>query len=91
MNIQTVGVVGAGVMGTGVAQNLAQAGFRVILLDISSDVLKRDGELKRGYNAAPRLLYIRRQYGHPIARAISTSRAPNLKWYREPGALWAKR
>jgi 3-hydroxybutyryl-CoA dehydrogenase len=41
MNIQTVGVVGAGVMGTGVAQNLAQAGFRVILLDVSSTVLKR--------------------------------------------------
>ena len=40
MNIQTVGVVGAGVMGTGVAQNLAQAGFRVILLDVSSTVLK---------------------------------------------------
>jgi 3-hydroxybutyryl-CoA dehydrogenase len=41
MNIQTVGVVGAGVMGTGVAQNLASASFRVILLDVSPDVLKR--------------------------------------------------
>ena len=41
MNIQTVGVVGAGVMGSGVAQNLAQAGLRVLLLDLSSEVLKR--------------------------------------------------
>src|SRR5258708_36291818 len=41
MSIQTAGVVGAGVMGTGVAQNLAAAGFRVILLDVSSVVLKR--------------------------------------------------
>ena len=41
MSIQIVGVVGAGVMGTGVAQNLASTGFRVILLDISSDVLRR--------------------------------------------------
>lgn len=41
MNIQTVGVVGAGVMGSGVAQNLAQAGLRVLLLDVSSEVLQR--------------------------------------------------
>jgi 3-hydroxybutyryl-CoA dehydrogenase len=39
MNIRTVGVVGAGVMGTGVAQNLAQAGYNVILVDISDEVL----------------------------------------------------
>lgn len=39
MNIRTVGVIGAGVMGTGVAQNLAQAGYNVILVDISDDVL----------------------------------------------------
>lgn len=41
MAIQTVGVVGAGVMGTGVAQSLAQAGYRVLLLDISNEVLQR--------------------------------------------------
>jgi 3-hydroxybutyryl-CoA dehydrogenase len=41
MSIETVGVVGAGVMGTGVAQNLAQAGFRVVLLDVSTAVLER--------------------------------------------------
>jgi 3-hydroxybutyryl-CoA dehydrogenase len=41
MSIQTVGVVGAGVMGSGVAQGFASAGFRVVLLDVSSDVLKR--------------------------------------------------
>lgn len=41
MDIQTVGVVGAGVMGSGVAQNLAQAGLRVLLLDVSSEVLQR--------------------------------------------------
>lgn len=41
MSIQTVGVVGAGVMGRGVAQNLAQKGFHVILLDISLVVLQQ--------------------------------------------------
>jgi len=39
MDINTVGVVGAGVMGTGVAQNLAQTDHRVILVDLSDDIL----------------------------------------------------
>jgi 3-hydroxybutyryl-CoA dehydrogenase len=34
------GVVGAGVMGTGVAQSLAQAGHQVILIDVSEDILQ---------------------------------------------------
>lgn len=38
---RTVGVVGAGVMGVGVAQNLAQTGHRVILLDLDDAVLDR--------------------------------------------------
>ncbi|HZN76755.1 MAG TPA: 3-hydroxyacyl-CoA dehydrogenase family protein [Micromonosporaceae bacterium] len=46
--INDVGVVGAGVIGTGVAQALAQAGFGVILVDRTDDVLaaaeKRIGE-----------------------------------------------
>jgi 3-hydroxybutyryl-CoA dehydrogenase len=41
MDIKTVGVIGAGVMGIGVAQTLAQTGHQVILLDISQDVLER--------------------------------------------------
>jgi 3-hydroxybutyryl-CoA dehydrogenase len=41
MNIQTVGVVGAGVMGIGVAQNLAQTVHQVILVDISKDILDK--------------------------------------------------
>ena len=39
MEIKTVGVVGAGVMGVGVAQTLAQTGHRAILLDVSQDIL----------------------------------------------------
>lgn len=41
MDIQTVGVVGAGVMGIGVAQNLAQTGHKVILVDISENILDK--------------------------------------------------
>jgi 3-hydroxybutyryl-CoA dehydrogenase len=39
--VAVVGVVGAGVMGTGVAQNVAQSGHRVILVDVDKDILQR--------------------------------------------------
>lgn len=49
MDIQTVGVVGAGVMGVGVAQNLAQTGHRVILVDLSDEILERSrGAIRQG-------------------------------------------
>ena len=40
MSIQVVGVIGAGVMGVGVSQNLAQTGHQVILLDVSEEILE---------------------------------------------------
>ena len=39
MSIQTVGVVGAGVMGRGVSHALAESGHKVILLDLSEEIL----------------------------------------------------
>ena len=41
MEFKTVGVVGAGVMGAGVAQNLAQSGVDVILVDIATEALDK--------------------------------------------------
>ena len=41
VTIQTVGVIGAGVMGEGVAQSAAQAGYQVVLVDVSDAVLQR--------------------------------------------------
>jgi 3-hydroxybutyryl-CoA dehydrogenase len=41
LRFPTVGVLGAGVMGVGVAQNLAQTGHSVVLIDISDEVLNR--------------------------------------------------
>jgi 3-hydroxybutyryl-CoA dehydrogenase len=49
MEIQTVGVIGAGVMGIGVAQTLAQTGHKVLLLDVSNAVLEQSArEIKQG-------------------------------------------
>jgi 3-hydroxybutyryl-CoA dehydrogenase len=41
MKYASVGVVGAGVMGAGVAQNLAQTGHQVVLVDIAPEILGR--------------------------------------------------
>ena len=41
MTIKVVGVVGAGVMGVGVAQALAQTRHRVVLLDVTDEILNR--------------------------------------------------
>ncbi|MGA1614279.1 MAG: 3-hydroxyacyl-CoA dehydrogenase NAD-binding domain-containing protein, partial [Lutimaribacter sp.] len=39
MDIQSIGVVGAGQMGNGIAHVMALAGFDVIITDISQDAL----------------------------------------------------
>jgi 3-hydroxybutyryl-CoA dehydrogenase len=41
MEIRTVGVVGAGTMGSGIAQAFAQAGFPVALIDVAEPLLER--------------------------------------------------
>lgn len=42
--MKVVGVVGAGTIGVGVAQDLAQAGHRVSLIDVSDEILERARE-----------------------------------------------
>ena len=39
--IKTIGVIGAGTMGNGIAQTFAQSGFSVILLDVAQPMLDR--------------------------------------------------
>ena len=41
MDVKTIGVVGAGTMGNGIAQVFAQAGFPVTLVDIAQPMLDR--------------------------------------------------
>ena len=47
MKTRNIGVVGAGVMGIGVAQALAQTDHQVILVDITSAILSRAEQLIR--------------------------------------------
>ncbi len=41
MAVKTIGVVGAGQMGAGIAQVAAQAGLDVVMHDLSEDFLRR--------------------------------------------------
>ena len=41
MSTENIGVIGAGVMGGGVAQNLAQTGHQVVLVDLTEEILSR--------------------------------------------------
>lgn len=41
MEISTVGVIGAGTMGLGLAQNLADVGYNVVLIDVNEQALTR--------------------------------------------------
>ena len=48
MEIQKVGVVGAGVIGVGVAQSLAQTGHDTVLVDVADEILERArGEIRQ--------------------------------------------
>jgi 3-hydroxybutyryl-CoA dehydrogenase len=48
MSIKTVGVVGAGTMGSGIAQVAAVAGFQVVLIDVAATALARGVATLRG-------------------------------------------
>jgi 3-hydroxybutyryl-CoA dehydrogenase len=51
--LDTIGVIGAGVMGVGLAQALAQNGLRTLLIDISDSVLKSAlGQIRNGVRLA---------------------------------------
>ncbi|MCD6361430.1 MAG: 3-hydroxyacyl-CoA dehydrogenase family protein [Armatimonadetes bacterium] len=53
MQVDTMTIIGAGTMGTGIAQVAAQAGIEVHLIDTSEDALERSrGILRRSLNGA---------------------------------------
>ncbi len=79
--IHNAGVIGAGVMGVGVAQSLAQAGYSVVLVDIAEAALgKAKDEIYRG----ARFHHFLRQGGKPqnpdevIGRIMFTTQTAEL-------------
>ena len=49
MDIKTVGIIGAGIMGSGIGQVMALAGFEVVLMDVRDEFLGKGlGNIKKG-------------------------------------------
>ena len=49
MDIKTVGIIGAGIMGSGIGQVMALAGFEVVLMDVRDEFLDKGlGNIKKG-------------------------------------------
>ena len=47
MTIETIGVIGAGTMGNGIAQAFAMSGFPVVMQDLSEEALARGRAAQR--------------------------------------------
>lgn len=87
MEIQTVGVVGAGVMGTGLAQNLAETGHDVILLDVSTEVLDRAREEIRK-SLRFQGFFRKKTEGAPLASSGGPDAVlGRIRWETDPEAL----
>ena len=76
MSVRTIGVVGAGTIGTGIAQAAASAGFQVILIDVNETALSKAMErIGSGFDRAGR-----EEQMSPMAkqggRAVSSRREP---------------
>ena len=74
-SITKAAVIGAGVMGAGIAAHLANAGIRVVLLDIV------DEELKKGLSPA----------GHEARSRIAVEARERLARQRPPFSIAAER
>lgn len=57
MDIQAIGVIGAGIMGRGVSLSLAWTGHRVILVDVAPEILDSAIRELRGYIRLQKLLH----------------------------------
>ena len=78
MNIRKIGVVGAGQMGSGIAQVAAQAGIRVLLNDVSEDIVKRGLEgISRNVDRMVARGRIKPEQRDPILRRVEP--APGLE------------
>ncbi|HEX8336408.1 MAG TPA: 3-hydroxyacyl-CoA dehydrogenase NAD-binding domain-containing protein [Pyrinomonadaceae bacterium] len=73
MTIQKVGVVGAGVMGAGLAQDLAQTGHEVVLIDLSDAVLER-ARAEMTNNIRFGMMFGKGSKGEPPARVLERVR-----------------
>jgi 3-hydroxybutyryl-CoA dehydrogenase len=81
MRTEPVGVIGAGVMGSGVAQSLAQTGHRVHLVDLAEEILARARARIR------RNLRLQRMLGREGAGLDPEAALERIRFTTDPGCL----
>ena len=94
--IRRAGVIGAGVMGSGIAAHFANAGLEVVLLDIvPPNLTDAEQEGPRARNRSPRAGSRRRSRRRPAAffhprnaRLVRTSATPRTTSASSPSATW---
>jgi len=81
MDIEKIGVIGAGAMGSGIAQVAAQSGCRVVMQDVTEELVKRgvtsiDKFLTKGIERGK---VTEEQKGQVLSRIVGTTRIEDLK------------
>ena len=81
MDIEKIGVIGAGAMGSGIAQVAAQSGCRVVMQDVTEELVKRgvtsiDKFLTKGIERGK---VTEEQKGQVLSRIMGTTRIEDLK------------
>src|SRR5262245_37362611 len=91
MAIETVGVIGCGLMGGGIAQVTAQAGFPTIVVEANDELLKRGlGRLRQALDGSVERAKIDAKLrDEAVARLTGSTRLEDLKpviwwWKRSP-------
>jgi 3-hydroxybutyryl-CoA dehydrogenase len=80
MSIKTIGVIGAGSMGSGIAQVVACAGFQVILSDIQEDFLTRGmGVIRKSLEKLSSKGKLSESVENILDRFTATTRLEDLK------------
>ncbi len=82
MRVTTVGVVGAGAMGSGIAALAASAGLRVVLLDVPGSP-DRSGPAKAGLQKALKAKPAAFMHASAAARVTCGNTEDHLEWLRE--------
>lgn len=74
MSIQTIGILGSGTMGSGIAQVAATAGYSVILYDIAPEALKKAADIiSRNFDTAVEKQKLTREAADAAIERISTA------------------
>ena len=87
MQVNSVGVIGAGTMGNGIAQVFAASGFKVILHDIADEPLQRG--LSTIENSLDRMVKKEKISDTDKANTLANIQGVTSPWMNWPMSIWS--